>query len=197
MRVEVFAQEGEDHVAHLVAQDGRVGVRGVFAPREAATAEVGAQVGIAEAEKGTDERDAVHVRDGFESGEAIRPRTARHAHDERLGDVVGVVSGRDGVEPQLARHAREEREARTARGHLKRLAGTPPDARAERAAGEAEARGERLHEARVVVGVGPQAVVDVQHDGLESQRLAKVGERGEKGRGIGSARYGEADCPRS
>ena len=60
-RVEVFAQEGEDHVAHLVAQDGRVGVRGVLAPREAAAAEVGAQVGIAQAEKGADERDAVHV----------------------------------------------------------------------------------------------------------------------------------------
>ena len=151
MRVEVFAQEGEDHVAHLVAQDGGVGVRGILAPGEAAAAEVGAQVGIAQAEKGADERDAVHVRDGFESGEALRPRTARHAHDERLGHVVGVVSGGDGVESERARHAREEREARAARGHFERLARTPPDARAERMAGEAEARGEVRHESGVVV----------------------------------------------
>ena len=195
VRVEVLAQEGEDHVAHLVAQDGRVGVRGVLAPGEAAAAEVGAQVGIAEAEKGTNERDAVHVRDGFESGEAIRPRTARQAHDERLGHVVGVVSGGDGVEAQLARHACEEREARTACGHLERLAWTPPDTRAERAAGESETRGERLHEARVVVRVGAQTVVDVQYDGLKPNCLAEVGESDEKGSGVGSAGNGEADCP--
>ena len=167
----------------------------LLAPGEAAAAEVGAQVGVSQAEKGTDERDAVHVRDGLESGEALRPRAARHAHDERLGHVVGVVSGCDGVEAEFARHAREEREARAARGHLERLAGTPPDARAERAAGEPEARGERLHEARVVVGVGSQAVVDVQHDGLKSQRLAEVRERGEEGRGVGSARNGETERP--
>jgi len=195
VRVEVLAQEGEDYVAYLVAEDGGVGVRGILAPGEAATAEVGAQVGIAEAEKGTDERDAVHVRDGLESGEALRTRAARHAHDERLGHVVGVVSGGDGVEAQLARHACEEREARTARSHFERFARTPPDARAKRAAGDSEARGERLHETRVVVRVGAQTVVDVQYDGLKPNCLAEVGESDEKGSGVGSAGNGEADCP--
>lgn len=181
-------------MAHLVAGDGKVGVGGVFAPGDAAPREKGAQVGVAQVEKGADEGEGADVGDALEAGEAVRTRTAREAEEEGLGHVVGVVARGDGVETEALRHAREEREAYAAGRHFKRLARLADNVRAGCMEGESEVRREAFHESGVGGGVWTEPVVDVQDDGIEVERRAEVGHQDEKGGGVGAAGDGEADA---
>mgnify|MGYP004601232333 CR=1 FL=1 len=192
--VEVRPQPGEEEMAHLVAGDGKVGVGGVFAPGDAAPREKGAQVGVAQVEKGADEGEGADMGDALEAGEAVRTRTAREAEEEGLGHIVGVVARGDGVEPEALRHAREEREAYAAGRHFKRLARLADNVRAGCMEGESEVRREAFHEPGVGGGVRTEPVVDVQDDGIEVERRAEVGHQDEKGGGVGAAGDGEADA---
>ena len=94
-------------------------------------------------------RSARNVRDGLEAGEAIGAGAAREAEDERLGHVVGMVSGGDGVEAQKGGHAGEEGEADAPGRHFDRLAAPPPYARTQGVEWEPVPCGEGFDEAGV------------------------------------------------
>ena len=105
-----------------------------------------------------------------------------------------MVAGGDGVEIQAGGHAGEEGEAHATGRHLDGLAPAPSHAGAQGVKGEAVSGGEGFDEAGVVRRVGPEAVVDMEHDGVEAVRCLQVGHQREQGDGICPARDGESDA---
>ena len=180
---------------HLVAGNRKVGVRGILAPGLPLPPQVVAQLGVPQVEQRTDERQVPYVGDALQPGESVRACAAGHPQDERLRDVVGMVPRRDGVQLQPTRHPRKEVEPDAARGHFKGLAGAAHDARAGHVEGQAVRGRQSFYEARIVGGVGAQAMVDVQHERVEAQLLPQVREQQEERGRIGPAGNGEAEAP--
>jgi hypothetical protein len=164
-------QDRNKLVPDSVADDGAIGVGGVFAPRLTCPAQVLPQFQAAGFEEWTDKSAAPNAdaRKPAGSGAAKQPQ------ENRLGLIVLGVSGGDQIRAEAVGAFIEARVSRVARRDFQRdtpvagKAGDIPSAHLDR---HAETFCERPAEGFVCVGLrAPQAVIDVNQS---SERGGKV-----------------------
>jgi len=176
-------------VAHRVARNRGVAVRGILAPRHFARAQPGTQGLARDRKQRADHAAAAEMRVRAQAGEARGAGTAGQAQQQGFGHVVGVVAGGERVQRLLFAGAAEEVQARVARGHFQRAA--VGGARGERRAAAHErqpgAGGEGFDKARVLVRLLAQSVVQVEDSQRDAARPALRDQQVEEGHGIRAA----------
>jgi hypothetical protein len=107
-------QDGDDLRTEAVAEESRVGVGGVFSPRNLGEAAEFFAVGTRDAQHRTDDEHLADETPGTQTGPTFGARAAEEAHEQGFEGVVGVVRGGD----DACAHAR---------GHLDQsfIAGAP------------------------------------------------------------------------
>ena len=96
------AELGEKLVADAVAGEGGVGIGGVVSPGLVELAEVGLDLGAADAEQGTEDIaragwGIVDQDDGVDAAESFSPGSAEELHEDGFGLVVEGMGGENGV----------------------------------------------------------------------------------------------------
>ena len=180
-------------MADVVARDREIGVGGVLPPGEAARRQKGAQIGIAQIEKRTDERDAVHVRDRLEPRQTVRAGAAGEAENEGFRNIVGMMACGNGVQGELTGHAGEKGQPDATGGHFNGLSPAAADPRADGVEGQVEMRGTLLNKTRVFFRFAPQAVVNMQDERFEAVFILERAHQFQKGHGVRTAGNGQPD----
>ena len=182
----VFApQQGQDVMAHPVAGAVRGLVGGVFAPGGAQGQQEVAQLGFFPVQQGA-QQAARRVGAGH-AAKAGPARAAQQAHDDVLGQVVGVVGGHDPVAAMDGPHGFQERVAQLPGALLNAGAAARKgrgDIQAGRLQRDAQAGAHAPGMLQFHVGFGPQAVMGVGRDDGQVQPRGQQGEDVQQGRGV-------------
>ena len=182
-RVEARLQVGDQLLADAVAQEGRVGVRRVFAPGESTLRQVSQHVQPAHLEQ----RPHHVARAGAHGAQASGPGAPQQAQEERLGLVVLCVGHGDGHGPFLVHDRAQERVA-LAPGRVFEAALLHPGAARHVRPAETDGHPEVLREVgaerRVRGALGPQAVVEVRGHEPEPALAGQGGQGVRDGDGV-------------
>jgi len=175
-RIESGFQVRNQLVAHSIAQEGRVGVRGVFPPGEPALGKVREHVGARDPQEGTHDvpRPRPHRR------QARGPGAAQQPQEQRLRLVVAGVGQDDGGGAFRASNRPQEHEPLAARRVFEPGLVRPraaPDVGAAFVERDPEAPREVGAEDDVLAAVGPEAVVEVRGHDAESPASGQGRER--------------------
>lgn len=202
-----LAELGKKLVAETIPGEGRVGVRGVFAPGLVEDVEVELDLRAADGEERAEDfagglAGQGNEEDGMDAAEAVGPGPAEELEEDGFGLVVHGVGGQDGVGPAAAKESVKDLVASVAGGLFEGLAGccgTSGDVDGMDMERDLQAGAEVLDEALVGVGLGAAyAVVDMngREADAESQLGEDVGgmERSEESHGVRPAGDGGADA---
>jgi len=176
-------------VAHRVARNRGVAVRGILAPRQVACAQPGAQGLARDRKQRTDHAAAAEMRVRAQAGEARSAGAAGQSQQQGFSHVVGVVSGGERVQRLLFAGVAEEVQTRVTRGHFQRAA--VGGARGERRAAAHERQpfsgGEGFDKERVPVRLVAQPVVQVEDGQRDAARPALRDQQVQEGHRIRAA----------
>jgi len=176
-------------VAHRIARNRGVAVRGILAPRQVARAQPGAQGLARDRKQRADHAAAAEMRVRAQAGKAGGTGTAGQAQQQGFGHVVGVVAGGYRVQRLLFAGMAEEVQTRVACGHFQRAA--VRGARGERRAAAHErqpgAGGEGFDKASVLVRLLAQSVMQVQDGQRDAARPAERKQQMQERHRVGAA----------
>ena len=193
LRVQFARQKRQDHMPHLVPQDGRIGVGGILPPSDAARPQIVSEIFAPYIEERTDEHDVFDETHRLESGQPRRARRPLQPHQESLRHIVHLVPRRDAVEMQMLHGRSEELESLPPRRHLDRFPLPPRHLDPRRMERQTEPRGQTFDERRIVRRLLSDPVIEMQHHCLEPVRGAQRRHQHEKRNGVGAAGNGQSN----
>ena len=173
-------------MADAIAQELRLAVGLVLHPGQAGRRQRVAQRRAPDLDQRADDR-AAHGRD---RGEPADAGAGQHAHQHRLGLVVGGVAERDAGGAEARRPRLQRPVARRARGRLHRAGA---DLHALDVHRNAQSRPERAHELGVARRAWTQVVIDVQDAQRQPPGRRQLAQQVQQGDGVRAAGDGHQD----
>lgn len=187
VRIQLPFKKRQNHMAHLVPENGRIGVGGILSPGHSAFRQKPPKIASAHIEERADEYDSVNKAHWLKTGKPVCAGRPLQPHDERLRNVIHVVSGGYAVKMMALHRIRKESETHTSRCHLHRFALAPYDLGLESAERQAEITGKLSHKRSILRRFPAQPMVYMQNLRIKPVRFPQLRHQHEQRSGIGSA----------